>query len=112
VNKVIPVVEKWNGRRWSLQRLGGRGTADGALHGVSCRSINNCEAVGAYDGVMLAERWNGHAWNFQPTPDPVDGGGTTALSVSCVANGTCEAVGYYYATGRIVTLPVVERFTP
>lgn len=68
--------ERWNGRSWLSSTVpvprGGRGVE---LAGVSCSSPVHCTAVGSYGtsraGLTLAERWNGHSWTPQPTPNPV-----------------------------------------
>jgi hypothetical protein len=52
--------------------------------------------VGYSSGVALAERWNGSAWQVQPTPNP--SASTELLGVSCTTADTCTAVGNYYTT--------------
>jgi hypothetical protein len=44
---------------------------------VSCVSTNDCEAVGfsynrrvSTSDLTLAEKWNGHKWTVQATPNP------------------------------------------
>jgi hypothetical protein len=43
-----PLVEQWNGSKWSVQRPANVGTAP-ALYGVYCTSAHSCTAVGFYD---------------------------------------------------------------
>jgi hypothetical protein len=58
---LVPIVERWNGRRWTLGRSA-RGVRDGTLLSVSCPSSTTCTAVGnnysagANAGVPLVER--------------------------------------------------------
>jgi hypothetical protein len=83
-----PLAERWNGRRWSSQRMGGI-TGD-----VSCPSATSCTAVGVQPPLVNAEHWNGRRWAAQRLPVP----GTPALdwsldSVSCASPLMCVAVG-------------------
>ena len=68
------------------------------LFGVSCTSPSACSAVG-YKGVdsdtTLAERWNGHRWTIQSTPNP----NALLSGVSCTSPNACIAVGRK-GTGR------------
>ncbi len=113
-NTTVPLVERWNGASWSIQRTRNPG---GAKHsefvGVSCASTNACTAVGfstnrAYAPVTLAERWNGTSWTIQPTPNP--GGAVSGLfDVSCASKTACTAVGRF--TNRADTLvTLAERW--
>ena len=68
------------------------------LDGVSCTSGSFCTAVGSYFSMRggpltLAETWNGTAWRFQPTPNPVAQGRNQLNSVSCTSPRSCAAVG-------------------
>ncbi len=89
----IPLVEAWNGARWSRERtpLLREG---GWLNSVSCPSVNACFAVGLQgtSGVdrPLVEAWEGSGWGFQVLP------GSPAFeldSVSCSSASACTAVG-------------------
>ena len=90
------LVERWNGRRWSIQRATGQGGGtqqNGAaeLTGVSCVSVRFCEAVGSSSGYTLFERWNGRHWALQR---PARGSGFALVSsVSCGSVSLCFAVG-------------------
>jgi hypothetical protein len=71
------------------------------LNSVSCPSVSQCVAVGAYvdssglwQGLLLTG--SGTSWTAAEAPLPVDslyGGGGTLSSVSCPAVGECVAVG-------------------
>ncbi len=97
----IPLVERWNGSKWTIQRsLNPGGSNGGQLYGVSCTGQNACTAVGYYNVgsggafAVFAERWNGTSWVPQPTPSPPGGGFLNW--VSCTATASCVAVGTYY----------------
>jgi hypothetical protein len=102
------LTERWNGRAWSVvpsRNPANRGFLE--LDGVSCLAAG-CEAVGSYASkagaiLTLAERWNGHAWSIQRSPNPP--GALTGLGgVSCSAASACTAVGNYdNGTGQTVT---------
>lgn len=94
----LPLVERWDGKRWRIQFAPGKGS----LNGVSCSSRRVCTAVGnswADSGKLrftLAERWNGRRWRIQPTPTPTAGVRSSALDgVSCPSRHICTAVGGY-----------------
>lgn len=91
------LAERWDGTRWSVQRTAQPAAAHSSwLYGVSCASSSACTAVGFYyhSGRQraLAERWNGHDWSVQDTPDPA-GGDSTLQDVSCSSARACSAVG-------------------
>src|SRR5690348_67038 len=73
-----PLAERWDGRRWALQNVPNPPrsafTLDQSyLNAVDCTSTSSCVAVGAGGRFApLAERWDGHRWSIQPTPEPVD----------------------------------------
>jgi hypothetical protein len=91
---VLPLAERWDGRRWTVIDPRDPGHShDSQLNGVDCRSLDNCMAVGSWDGGAhrLAERWNGRRWTIEPTTDDGTNGGLTA--VSCPTTADCVAVG-------------------
>jgi hypothetical protein len=108
--RLVPVVDRWNGRRWSAQGTPAAPNPAGlsylpvSLTGVACTSSTLCTAVGAGWGT-LAERWNGVAWSIQPTPYPPGGAGYTLTAVSCPARFACTALGRYGGS-----VPFVERW--
>ena len=89
------LAERWNGTRWSIQRLPG-----GISHipvDVSCTSAGACTAVGysfKHHGVyvVLAWRWNGSKWSSERILNPAHGGGLPS-GVSCWSANACTAVG-------------------
>jgi hypothetical protein len=65
----------WNGTSWTTQSSpNASGTQYDTLGGVSCATLQSCEAVGSSQtgvpnqSATLAEGWNGSAWSLQPTP--------------------------------------------
>jgi hypothetical protein len=111
----LPLAERWNGRRWSVQSTPiPAGAAGAQLNVVSCGSRISCVAIGTYSTwagrqLMFAERWNGKNWSIQPSPATI--GPSTSLSgLSCASPTTCVAVGSYRArTGH--RLALAERWS-
>jgi hypothetical protein len=94
-----PLVERWNGKRWSIQPTP---NVFGGLFGVSCASRTACTAVGAKaPGPLrpLAERWTGKRWSIQPTPAVYSGVEEDLEAVSCPSTTACFAVGTGTAMG-------------
>jgi len=88
----VPVVERWNGHRWSLQPLSATDPYgySSSLNSVSCPTSTACTAVGG----ALAERWNGSRWSGQPLPGISPPSPVVDLNgVSCPSATTCIAVG-------------------
>jgi hypothetical protein len=93
----VPLVERWNGSMWAVQRTPGLGrSSSSALAGVSCTSARVCVAVGSITAPRasgLVERWNGVRWTMQVIPRPRGSSGVSLRAVSCVPAGACTAVG-------------------
>ena len=95
------LVETWDGASWTIQPSPDPPDTSGSgLLAVACASPGDCQAVGESTGgsgglTSLAEGWDGTAWSIETTPQPVGSTGTRLLGVSCVAGGTCTAVGGY-----------------
>jgi hypothetical protein len=71
--------QRWNGRKWTLQRIAVPARARSFnLIAISCSSARHCTAVGSRymtvsqvsDVLTVAERWNGHSWAPQATGSP------------------------------------------
>jgi len=95
----VPLVERWNGALWSLDRVPtpARPGLSSRLTSVSCTSPTACIAVGQSVSrnprrptTPLVERWNGSTWSIQHAS------GGPLMSVSCASGLACTAVG---ATG-------------
>jgi hypothetical protein len=108
-----PLVERWDGKVWSVQRPPNpSGALTGTLEAVSCTSQRACTAVGrAGTGLgsrALAERWNGTSWIIQHALAPTGARGSHLGGVSCVTTTTCVAVGSY---NNGLPQLLVERWT-
>jgi hypothetical protein len=100
----LPLIERWNGRGWTIERtarlIAGVRFA-GELSGVSCVSPRSCVAVGMYYppadfnayNKPLIERWNGRNWAIQQGRTSAGTRADVLTSVSCVSNVACTAVG-------------------
>lgn len=88
--KKRPLVERWNGARWSIVGA----PAQIVLSGVSCWSSNACMAVGTRAGRPIAARWNGARWLSKPMATPGRVGSLGLSDLSCADSGkACAAVG-------------------
>lgn len=96
-----PLVERWNGRRWAIQRAPNAHGRGGALNGVSCGSARACIAVGTFDHAGphgdiasgVVDGWNGSRWSSEPIQRPRGAANTSLTAVSCISSGDCDAVG-------------------
>jgi hypothetical protein len=89
-----PLIERWNGRRWAIQRTPRpAGSSLTELSSVSCTSSTACAAVGDADGSTLVERWSAGSWSIQPSPNNGSAESNTLTSVSCATATVCTAVG-------------------
>jgi hypothetical protein len=121
-NDTLPVVERWNGRRWSMQPTAslppspGVLLSFGTLSHVSCASPNACVAVGSLNPpdnagarTMLAERSDGARWTIQATETPAAATTSELNGVSCTSRIICVAVGSFSnSANKLATL--VERY--
>jgi hypothetical protein len=93
------LAERWNGTTWRIQPTPNPRGGGWFLIAVSCTSPSACTAVGGRlvppgtPGGTLAERWNGHTWSIQPTPNPAGHGVKLLNSVACTSRSSCMAVG-------------------
>ncbi|HEY2575666.1 MAG TPA: hypothetical protein VGI74_05100, partial [Streptosporangiaceae bacterium] len=93
-----PIAERWNGSSWAVQPVKSpAGAGQTELSAVSCTAAARCTAVGSFARTVvshpLAERWDGHAWAIQPTPNPSGSHRSVLSAVSCASATTCMAVG-------------------
>ncbi len=79
------------------------GSKENKLESVSCVSTINCMATGT-DGEangMLAEHWNGNAWQTETIPLPEGATKAAVGEVSCWAASECDALtGYGNSSGE------------
>jgi hypothetical protein len=104
-----PLMQRWDGRSWSLVPGDPTGGVDTPL-GVTCASSSDCWAVG-YTFVMtdcpesgcgtysLIHHWDGQAWSRVRSPSPFLGGSlevpfNVLSSVTCASATDCWAAGY------------------
>ena len=118
----VPLVERWNGIRWTIERVSGpirRVRRDvGYLAAVSCPSQSVCAAVGYVGnsngtaGMALAERWTrARGWTVDPAPSPAGAGAAFLSGVSCSSARRCTAVGDL-TTRAGASATLAERRTP
>ena len=111
-----PLVERWNGVKWSIVRsASGVGASGAFLSAVSCRSPVDCTAVGtARDTTAnkpLIEHWNGAAWSIEPAPSIGRTLNGYLTGVSCISSKSCTAVGRYFTGLSFQTLVEVRKGT-
>src|SRR5215471_13436268 len=103
------LAEQWNGTRWRILPTPNPSGGGWFLLSVSCTSPSACTAVGGRLALTtgpglatLAERWNGHTWSIQPTPNPPGRGVKLLNGVACTSRSSCMAVGNEFnpATGQ------------
>ncbi len=96
------LAERWNGKAWSLLKIGKPRGSAASLSGVSCTRAGPCYAVGDNftEGVedSVAERWNGSSWSVQPVPITTSFDSSLLQGVSCTTATNCTAVGSYHET--------------
>jgi len=83
-----PLIEHWNGKRWTKQSLAPVPTGSGQLTGVTAISADNAWAVGstgATDQQTLIEHWNGFNWSQLPSPNLPGATGSYLRAVTAVA---------------------------
>jgi hypothetical protein len=93
----------WNGTTWvgSLASANPESSAlESWLHGVSCKSASECEAVGNATNksgvkVPVAYIWKGGKWESQKVPIPAEATSSSLEAVSCTGVEACMAVGSY-----------------
>jgi hypothetical protein len=91
-------LEVWDGRTWKLTMWRGAKAGDYAmLSAVSCRSVNDCVAVGDVgpdtDQRAAALAWDGTRWTTADVPAPGAGKASVFYGVTCVTASGCTAIG-------------------
>ena len=104
------IVNRWNGRKWSLQSSS---QEEDALFDVTCTSGSWCMSVGSsnVDQRPLAERWNGSRWSSEfgvTRTNPQRWYEFTG--VSCTSPSACTAVGDMSPLSEGSALPLAERW--
>lgn len=107
-NSGRPIVERWNGKAWSLQHLPTPSGADSTLNAVSCASRAACTAVGVAGNHLLVMRWNGRKWSIQHAPTQPGSTQSYLFGVWCPSNTDCLAVGNWSNSRGYY--PLLERW--
>jgi hypothetical protein len=93
---VAPLIEQWNGRKWTLQRTPSL-PGGGRLSSVSAVSASDAWAVGSTGpqtgAQTLAEHWNGHAWSRMGSPNLAGASSSAFNSVIVISANNAWAVG-------------------
>jgi hypothetical protein len=95
-----PLVERWNGHWWSVERVARPSGADsGQLAALSCRLRAACVTVGSSSSQggmprLMAQR-RGSSWSLQTIPDVTASAPGVLNRISCPSPTECMAVGYY-----------------
>lgn len=83
----VPVIEHWNGRRWSLVSGPVVGQQTDELQGVAAVAAGDVWAVGEEDGHGLIQHWDGMQWAVvTTTPRPL-------MAVTAISADDVWAVG-------------------
>jgi hypothetical protein len=103
--KGTPLIERWNGRVWSIQPFHGSDVEQQQLNGVSALDAARAFAVGyAFPGDTNAEslalQLSGGAWTAAGGP-PATGVGNVLQGTSAVAAGDAWAAGTQYNAGFV-----------
>jgi hypothetical protein len=109
-----PVIEHWNGHRWSVQPSPGAAASDvSQLNGVTVTSPSSAWAVGSYRSkgktIPLIERWNGRSWKIQASPDPGSHGAELA-GVTAPSATSAWAVGIVLEASETESLTLIEHW--
>ena len=110
-----PLIEHWNGTKWSVVPSPSPDLSANLLYGVAATSAQDAWAVGNYysnidsSGKTLIDHWNGTKWTVAASPNPsssVNGlNGVAALSP-----GNVWAVGQYTDNISDYTEPLIEHW--
>ena len=100
----VTLTMEWDGTTWSTVSSPNRGSLSNILNEVSCLPSGTCVAVGNFKEYLssplvpfaqtLAMTWNGSAWTTAITPNS-GAMNNELVSVSCVSDSFCFAVGTY-----------------
>jgi hypothetical protein len=109
-------VGQWGGANWVLTVLRASKYPTGALlNAITCPSLRECIAVGAYyrysgASAMVSQVFNppGSRVIYMKVPAPQGGTGSKLTGLTCITVSNCFAVGYNQTRGR--TFPVAEHW--
>ena len=84
-----PLVQKWDGSKWSIISAPTPPGGSGTLLSVSCPVASFCMASGAgAENLAFAASWDGASWKAQGSGLP-----NALRSISCATQNSCELVG-------------------
>jgi hypothetical protein len=110
---VAPLIQRWDGSGWRIDRSANTKSLDTELNGVACPSTDRCIAVGLQrsgPGVFgpFAEIWDGERWKMMRVAGPPRSPDAELLDVACPLPDRCVAVGLR-ATGARYE-PLIETW--
>ena len=104
------LAQTWNGTAWSNKSVPSpAGGQESVLSGISCTTVNFCEAVGSYTNSTnlniekLAAGFNGAHWTLQTDSRPMSVSDAQLAGVSCTSNTFCRAAGISNYDGTTTT---------
>ena len=111
-----PLVERWNGQRWSNQtRLPAWGRSPAGWTASRTRRPRAASPLATREPhleapatVPLAETWNGASWAAQRPPLPPDASSGQLRGVDCASPTSCIAVGFL--SNAAGTFPLAEHW--
>lgn len=108
------LVERWDGRGWSVVPSPRHSCRLPQLQAVSCLTRSSCIAVGDYfhgpGDWTLVESWDGRRWSVLPSPDAEPGNNNELRGVSCTGPKRCMAVGDYQRVSAGPELTLAEAW--
>jgi hypothetical protein len=100
---VLPLIEHWNGQRWSIVASPNPKHGSAVLTDVSCPTIGFCVAVGytldSGNGSVFVETLRHGTWRRTSAPAPAHAVQASLIGVDCPARDLCVAVGDWYSAG-------------
>jgi hypothetical protein len=103
----FPLIEHWNGARWSVPPMPNLGT--GLITGAAAVSPGDAWAVGRADDKAVIEHWNGNAWQY--VTGAYTRRGATLTAVSAASPTDVWAVGYYRSAAYAgLPRPLIEHW--
>jgi HYR domain len=105
----IPVVEHWDGVRWSIvpsPSPASLGHVKGELLAVRALAPNDLWAAGSVDDQTLIEHWDGTRWSVVAAPD----GASTPSELRALAAISPDDVWAVGRTGQAPSQPLVEHW--
>ncbi len=111
-----PLIEHWNGARWSIIQSPNPGWPQSILNGLAALSADDIWAVGAsyrssmYPDLTLAEHWDGTKWSIIPTPNNATANNNGLAGVTAIATSDVWAVGYSPNTYPVQGQTLIEHW--